>query len=61
MIIEASELSVRIDTGANAPGSILERFEGDTWQPYLVEGKSLTWPVKIDTLPPDEYRAVNKR
>ena len=28
MIIEASELSVRIDTGANAPGSILERFEG---------------------------------
>lgn len=60
MIIVAGDLSVYIDTWTNAPGSILERLKGGEWRVYLVDGKPVTWPVKVSTLKPGKYRLVEK-
>jgi len=48
----------------NQRGSELQRREGwfgdvwwgDVWWGYVVDGKAVTAPVDIETLPPGEYR-----
>jgi hypothetical protein len=60
MVHQLGELGIVIDYGGNKPGSVLQHqvFNGrnDSWQNYLVEGKPLSPPVDINSLPPGEYR-----
>ena len=50
---------IYIDLGRDEPGMVLQRREGrDGWVDYLVDGKAVISPIKIDTLPPGNYRLV---
>lgn len=59
MILAAGDLGILIDFDNDEPGSILQLRESpfsDVWRDYLVEDKSVTAPVDIETLSPGEYR-----
>ena len=51
---------VEIDTGANAPGEILQRLESGEWKDYLVDGKPVFSQVDYTTLPPGRYRLTQR-
>jgi hypothetical protein len=55
VILAATDLAVEIDTGTNKPGA-LQRLEDGEWVDYLPDGKQVTWPVRLEELPPGRYR-----
>jgi len=58
MIYSIGEIGVEIDLGSNAPGTILQRKESDTWYDYLVDGALVVNPFDMEKLPPGYYRLV---
>lgn len=56
MIIEAGDLGVIVDTGLNRPGDPLQRLEAGQWRDFEQDGELVRWPVKLETLPPGQYR-----
>lgn len=60
MVHQLGHLGIVIDYGSKEPGSVLQHQIREAgrwaWQDYLVDGKILTAPVDIETLPPGEYR-----
>jgi hypothetical protein len=56
MIYSAVDLGIEIDFGSNEPGAILQREDRGYWHDYLIEGKPVTNPFDVETLPPGRYR-----
>ena len=55
-VISAGDLGVELDFGAGKPEGTLQRYVNGAWIDYMVNGKSITLPVKLETLPPGKYR-----
>ena len=51
-LLSAGDLGIEIDFGANEPGAILQRKEGDDWQDYLEDGELVTNPFDVEMLEP---------
>ncbi len=51
MIYAAGDLGVRIDLGDDEPGMVLQRREKDGWHDYQADGKPVTAPIDIESLP----------
>jgi len=58
MIYSAVDLGIEIDFGPDQPGAILQRKEKGYWIDYLVDGKPVTNPFDVESLPPGFYRLV---
>jgi hypothetical protein len=58
MVYSIGEISVEIDLGSNAPGTILQRKESDIWYDYLIDGALVVNPFNVEKLPPGYYRLV---
>ena len=58
MIYPAADLGIEIDFGPDQPGAILQRKEKGHWRDYLVDGKPVTNPFDVESLPPGIYRLV---
>jgi hypothetical protein len=58
MIYSAVDLGIEIDFGPDQPGAVLQRKEKGHWHDYLVEGKPVTKPFDVESLPPGFYRLV---
>jgi hypothetical protein len=58
MIVAGTSPSIWIDLGKDEPGMKLQRLEGRVWVDYLVGGKVVISPVKIDKLPAGRYQLV---
>jgi len=62
MIAEGTHPPVQIDLSNDEPGMILQREYGEggylVWRDYLEDGKPVTAPVDIETLPVGKYRLV---
>ncbi len=58
MIYSHGEVGIQIDLGRNAFGTILQRKDKGYWHDYLVDGKPVTNPFDVKTLPPGFYRLV---
>ena len=62
MIVAGTGPLIYIDLGKDEPGMTLQRRDRDgrglVWRDYLVDDKPVTAPIKIDSLPPGEYRLV---
>jgi hypothetical protein len=62
MVHQLGDLGILIDYGKDKPGSVLQHQTPEgrsyTWQDYLVDGKPLTAPIDVKSLPPGEYRLV---
>ena len=56
MIHAAGDLGILIDFGDNQPGAILQRKEKGYWRDYLVDGKPVTNPFDVESLPRGWYR-----
>ena len=61
MIHAAGDLGILIDYGDNVPGAVLQRASitfpsASGWQDYIVDGKTVTAPIDIESLPPGFYR-----
>ena len=53
-------LQTGIDIGKDEPGMTLPRLERRVWVDYMVEGKVVTSPIDIDSLPAGRYRLVEQ-
>jgi len=60
MIYSAGDLGIEIGFGNNKPGAILQRKERDGYQDYLIDGKPVTNPFDVESLPPGRYRLREK-
>ena len=60
MILSAGDLALEIDFGRNQPGAILQRKEKGEYQDYLIDGKPVTNPIDVDSLPPGGYQLREK-
>ena len=60
MILSAGDLALEIDFGRNQPGAILQRKVKGRYQDYLIDGKPVTNPIDVNTLPPGWYRLREK-
>ena len=62
MVHQLGDLGILIDYGNNKPGSVLQHqiLEGRyyAWQDYLLDGKPITAPIDVKTLPAGKYRLV---
>jgi hypothetical protein len=62
MVHQIGDLGILIDYGENKPGSVLQHnvLEGPSfvWQAYTINGKPVTEPIDVKSLPPGEYRLV---
>jgi hypothetical protein len=62
MIVAGTYPPINIDLGKDMPGMILQREyrEGGYlyWRDFLKDGKPVTAPVDIETLPVSKYRLV---
>ena len=58
MIYSAVDLCIEIDFGSNQPGAILQYEDRGYWHDYLVDGKPVTNPLDVETLPAGVYRLV---
>jgi hypothetical protein len=58
MIYSATDLGIEIKFGPDQPGAILQRQVKGHWRDYLVDGKPVTKPVDMESLPPGFYRLV---
>ena len=58
MIYSAGDLGVEIDFGNDKPGAVLQRKDKGYWHDYLVDGKPVTNPFDVESLPPGIYRVV---
>ena len=58
MIVAGTHPLIHIDLGTDKPGMKLQRLEQYVWVDYRVEGKVVTSPVDIDSLPAGRYRLV---
>jgi len=56
MIYSAVDLGIEIDFGPDQPGAVLQRKGKGHWHDYLVDGKPVTNPLNVETLPPGRYR-----
>jgi hypothetical protein len=60
MVHQLGHLGILIDYGNNTPGSVLQHRSnkgGDfIWQDYTVDGKPVTAPIDVKSLPPGVYR-----
>jgi len=56
------DLDIWIDLGKDKPGMMLQCREREghssIWREYLVDGKQVKVPIKIDSLPLGKYRLV---
>jgi hypothetical protein len=55
-MLSAGDLGVEIDYRAGKPSGTLQRKEKGYWHDYLVDGKPVTDPFNVETLPPGFYR-----
>jgi hypothetical protein len=51
MIYSAGDLGIEIDFGTDQPGAILQRKDKGYWHDYLIDGKPVTNPIDVETLP----------
>lgn len=51
---------IQFDTGAGSPDEILQRLENGNWANYTEEGEPVHHPVKVENLPPGQYRMVKR-
>ena len=62
MITAGTYPPIYIDFGSNEPDMTLQREYSEDgyrgWRDYLKDGKPVTAPVDIETLPPGKYRLV---
>jgi hypothetical protein len=58
MITTSTSPFLYIDWGDDEPGMILQRLDRE-WVDYKVDGKLVTSPIDIETLPPGKYRLTN--
>ena len=62
MIVAGTSPLIWIDLGKDEPGMVLQLREREggiyIWRDYMVDGKAVISPIKIDTLPPGKYRLV---
>jgi hypothetical protein len=58
LIVAGTYPPVQIDLGNDEPGMTLQRWGGDEWVDYKVNGKVVKSPVDIDKLPAGRYRLV---
>jgi hypothetical protein len=62
MVHQIGDLGILIDYGNNTVGSVLQHQTTDSgdfvWQDYTVDGKPVTAPIDVKSLPPGEYRLV---
>jgi len=62
MIVAGTGPLVYIDFGKDEPGMTLQRGDRKggiyVWNDYLVDGQTVTAPIKIESLPPGNYRLV---
>jgi hypothetical protein len=56
MILSAVDLGIEIDSGPDQPGAILQYRDKGYWYDYLVDGKPVTNPFDVETLPRGRYR-----
>jgi len=56
MILSAGDLVIEIDFGTDQPGAILQREHIDGWRDYLVDGKPVSNPFDVESLPPGRDR-----
>ena len=56
MVWSAGDLGLEIDFGQHNPGAIFQRKEKGYWHGYLVDGKPVTNPYDLESLPPGWYR-----
>ena len=54
----ANPRSFTLIQAINESGSTLQRWNGNDWVDYKVDGKVVKSPVDIDALPPSRYRLV---
>jgi hypothetical protein len=60
MIYSAVDLCIEIDFGTDQPGAILQSKDKGYWRDYLVDGKPVTNPFNVESLPPGRYRLREK-
>ncbi len=58
MNYSAAVLCIEIDFGSNEPGAILQYEDRGYWYDYLVDGKPVTNPFDVESLPAGRYRLV---
>ena len=62
MVHQIGDLGILIDYGNNTPGSVLQHHISEgrdfIWQDYTVDGKPVTAPIDVKSLPPGKYRLV---
>jgi len=59
MIYSLVDKGVEIDFEPNKPGAILQCNENGHWRDYLVDGKPVTNPFDVESLPPGYHRLVD--
>ena len=52
MIYSAVDLCIEIDFGPDQPGAILQRKDKGHGHDYLIDGKPVTNPFDVESLPP---------
>ena len=58
MIIQSGDLNIQFDKGAGSPDEILQRLENGSRVDCKEEGAAVSHPVKVENLPPGQYRMV---
>jgi hypothetical protein len=54
--LSAGDLGLQNDFGRNDPSDILQRWDGEGWQDYKQDGKTVRNPFDFKTLPPGRSR-----
>jgi hypothetical protein len=60
ILLSAGDLGVEIDYRAGKPSGTLQRKGNGHWRDYLVDGKPVTNPFDVETLPAGRYRLRKK-
>jgi hypothetical protein len=57
-VLSAGDLNVEIDFGIGSTKGVVQRLEKSEWRNFEINGKQLTAPVSIKSLPPGRYRVI---